>query len=62
MDKEKMNGRELTDKELSQVSGGECTTDYVIKETRERNKQELSLALEKMPGFKAGKDEKKDVK
>ena len=62
MDKEKMNGRELTEKELEQVRGGECTTDYVIKETRERKKQELSSALEKMPGFKAGNAEKEGVK
>ena len=35
MGNEKINATELKDEELEQVSGGEWTTDYVIKATKE---------------------------
>ena len=58
MDKEKMNGRELTEKELNQVSGGASITEDAKELIAERKGRTASIAEAKAPVFKA---EMKDI-
>ena len=62
MDKKKMNGRELTEKELNQVSGGAAITDDVYEQIVERKETAASSSDAKIPVFKAQKVVKHGVK
>ena len=62
MEKEKMNRRKLTEKELEKVSGGAATTDDVYEQIVERKETAASSLDAKIPVFKAQKGLKDGVK